>query len=57
LRAWQVELDTSLNDANEVGRISPEGSRPVFAFRTNEERMIARAIVRLSPADGAPASV
>jgi acetate kinase len=49
LRAWQVELDTSLNDANEVGRISPEGSRPVFAFRTNEERMIARAIMRLSP--------
>jgi len=47
LSAWQVELDDRLNSGNEVGRISRAGSRPVFVFRTNEERMIARDAARL----------
>jgi acetate kinase len=47
LSAWQVELDDGLNRRNEPGRISRPGARPVFVFRTNEERMIARDAARL----------
>jgi len=42
LRAWDVRLDPERNRAGEPGRISAEGSRPVYAFRTDEARLIAR---------------
>lgn len=44
LSAWNVALDTRLNENNEPGLISRSGSRPVFAFRTDEERIIAREV-------------
>jgi acetate kinase len=44
LAAWNVALDDGLNDANEVGRISREGTRDVFIACTNEESVIAREI-------------
>ena len=42
LGAWDVRLDRDRNRANEPGRVSEEGSRPVYAFRTDEARLIAR---------------
>ncbi|MFW6193360.1 MAG: acetate/propionate family kinase [Gemmatimonadota bacterium] len=42
LRAWDVELDPGLNEGPAEGRISPPGRRPVYAFTTDEERLIAR---------------
>jgi len=50
LRAWQIELDGSLNAKSSIGCISAAGSKPVFVFRTNEEKMIARNVARLLPA-------
>lgn len=47
LAAWDVELDARRNEGNEPGLISRSGSRPVFAFRTDEERMIAREVANL----------
>ena len=44
LRAWNVSLDEAANTRNEPGRISAAGSRAVFALRTDEESMIARAV-------------
>ena len=44
LGAWNVVLDTDLNRRNEQGRISVEGSTPVFALGTDEERVIAREV-------------
>jgi len=54
LGAWDVRLDRDRNRANEPGRISEEGSRPVYAFRTDEARLIAReaAAVLRSPDGG-----
>lgn len=53
LGAWDVRLAPGRNEANEPGRISREGTRPVYAFRTDEERLIARegAAVLRSPGD------
>lgn len=42
LGAWNVRLDSDRNRANEPGRISEDGTRPVYAFRTDEARLIAR---------------
>lgn len=54
LGAWDVHLDRDRNRANEPGRISEDGSRPVYAFRTDEARLIAReaAAVLRSPDGG-----
>ena len=54
LGAWDVRLDRDRNRANEPGRISGEGSRSVYAFRTDEARLIAReaAAVLRSPDGG-----
>lgn len=53
LAAWDIAIDMQLNAANAPGRISKEGSRGVFALRTDEESIIAREIERLL-ANGAP---
>lgn len=42
LAAWGIELDAGLNTAGGPGRISRDGSRDVYALRTDEERLIAR---------------
>lgn len=42
LRAWDVRLEPDRNRSGEPGRISAEGSRPVYVFRTDEARLIAR---------------
>jgi acetate kinase len=52
LRAWDVELDRERNARNEPGRISTRDSRPVFALRTNESAVIARAVNRHLSAHG-----
>ena len=44
LGAWNVKLDSDVNRRNEQGRISVEGSTPVFALGTDEERVIAREV-------------
>ncbi len=46
LVAWNVVLDLEVNRRNAPGRISAAGSRPVYALRTDEERVIGRAVVR-----------
>lgn len=46
LAAWNVTLDPEANRRNGPGRISAPGSRPVYALRTDEERVIGRAVVR-----------
>ena len=45
LSAWDITLDVEANGTNEPGRISAPGSREVYVFATNEETMIARAVV------------
>ena len=45
LAAWDIRLDEERNERNEPGPISAAGSRPVYALRTNEEAIIARAVV------------
>lgn len=47
LSAWNIEIDAGSNEGNEPGLVSRNGSRPVFAFRTDEESMIAREVARL----------
>jgi acetate kinase len=47
MAAWNVEIDAGRNERNEPGLISRSGSRPVFSFRTDEERMIAREVASL----------
>ena len=42
LGAWGVVLDPERNARVAVGRISREDSRPVYAFATDEERILAR---------------
>jgi acetate kinase len=46
LAAWDVRLDPQLNAGSECGRISEPGSRPVYFFRTEEERVIAQSAAR-----------
>jgi len=47
LAAWNVALDPERNAAGAPGRLSAEGTRPVYAFDTDEERPIARAVHRV----------
>lgn len=47
LRAWDVDLDPRLNAQGALGRISRPDARAVYVFRTNEEHLIARELVRL----------
>lgn len=42
LRAWQVKLSGERNSGGDRGLISAPGGRAVYAFTTNEERVIAR---------------
>lgn len=44
LAAWNIGIDAGRNERNEPGLVSCSSSRPVFAFRTDEERMIAREV-------------
>lgn len=46
LGAWDVELDAARNHAAGEGRLSRPGSRPVYAFTTDEERLLARGTAR-----------
>jgi len=43
LRAWNVDLDPDRNSSGAPGRISRDGTRPVYALETDEERLIARS--------------
>jgi acetate kinase len=45
LRAWDVALDPDRNEASRPGRISKPGSRGVYVFETEEDRLIARQAV------------
>lgn len=47
LQAWGVAVDPGRNPAAEGGLISTADGRPVFAFRTDEEAVIARHVHRL----------
>jgi acetate kinase len=47
LRAWNVALDPARNASGRPGRISADGSRAVYALRTEEERWMARAAAAL----------
>jgi acetate kinase len=46
LEVWKVVLDAKRNARNMPGLISMKGSRAVYALRTNEEAVIARAVDR-----------
>jgi acetate kinase len=46
LRARNVDLDPRLNAADALGRISTSSARAAYVFRTNEEHLIARELVR-----------
>lgn len=46
LSAWNVELDRELNSDGGHGLLTRPGSRPVYAFDTDEERLIARQTAR-----------
>lgn len=52
LVTWGVELDPDQNADVEPGRISAEGNRPVYAFRSQEARVIAREAAELIAVDG-----
>lgn len=47
LGAWDVDLDPSRNEDPGEGRLSRPGSRPVHAFTTDEERLLARETARV----------
>jgi acetate kinase len=47
LQAWNVELDPERNARSAPSRISAASSRPVYAFETDEEALIARDTARL----------
>lgn len=47
LSAWNVTLDPERNESGEPGRISTGWSRPVYVFRTDEARVIAREAAEL----------
>ena len=53
LSAWDVALDPERNTAMQWGRISQEGTRPVYVFETDEERLIAREAYALLRGGGA----
>lgn len=53
LGAWNVALDPERNASGAPGRISAPGSRPVWALRTEEEPLIARAAAALLEGGGA----
>lgn len=44
LTAWNVSLDPALNLGNRPGRISRAGTRDVYVFATEEERLIAESM-------------
>lgn len=44
LSAWGIKLDPERNAAGAGGRISQEGTRPVYALETGEELLIARSV-------------
>lgn len=44
LTAWGIELDEGRNEANQAGPIHTPRSRPVYAFQTDEEKIIARLV-------------
>jgi acetate kinase len=44
LGAWNLALDRGRNEAHRRGRISAPGSRPIYVFDTDEERVIARNV-------------
>jgi acetate kinase len=46
LATWNVQVDLGRNEANTGGRISADGSRPVYVFETDEESAIARSAAR-----------
>lgn len=54
LAAWSVALDDVRNGEIGRGRISRPGSRPVYAFETDEERILAREAARVVARLGAP---
>jgi len=54
LGAWDVHLDPDRNAASAPGRISRDGTRPVYALETDEERLIARSAHALLKPGGAP---
>ena len=41
LGAWDVTLDATLNETGVPGLVSPNDSRPVYVFETDEERLLA----------------
>lgn len=47
LATWDVRLDPERNEAGITGRISANGSRPAYAFETDEERVIAASTARV----------
>lgn len=47
LAAWGVALDAERNEAGAGGRISRPRSRPVYAFETDEEAVIAHGVAKL----------
>jgi acetate kinase len=52
LGAWDVDLDPDRNASGAPGRISRDGTRPVYGLETDEERLIARsAHALLEPGD------
>ncbi len=53
LCGWSVTLDSAANERGREGRISTEGSRPVYVLRTDEEPAIARAAAKLLGTSGA----
>ncbi len=46
LGAWNIELDAGRNARDRAGLISTDRSRPVYALETDEESVIARAVLR-----------
>lgn len=51
LGAWNVALDVERNASGRAGRISTPGSRDVFVFETDEERLLARSAYAVLTAD------
>jgi acetate kinase len=44
LAAWGISLDPARNASGGLGPLGSPGSRPVYAFETDEERRIARIV-------------
>lgn len=55
LGAWDVELDDARNADPGRGRVSRPGTRPVYAFPADEERILARETARVISGEGSPA--